>query len=79
MAFGLIIIQHNLDAVDFVSSLTKEVDTELPPIVENAYQTLKTGLTSLIKFEMDADEIDDGELQKKIKAELVKRLKATQE
>ena len=68
-----------LDAGKFVSSLTKKGDTELPPIVQNTYPTLKGGLTSLIKFEMDTDEIDDGELQKKIKSALVKRLKATQE
>lgn len=73
---------HNpaqLDAETFVRGLTKEVDTKFHPIIQNAYSTLKTGLTSLIKVEMDIDEIDDEELQNKIKAELVKRLKATQE
>ena len=69
---------EQLDAGEFVNCLTEEADTELPSIVQNAYSTLKGGLTSLIKFEMEADEIDDGELQKKIKSALVKRLKATQ-
>ncbi len=68
-----------LDVKTFVGGLTKEIDIELPPIVHNSYSTLKGGLTSLIKFEMNTDEIDDGELQKKIKSALVKRLKATQE
>ena len=68
-----------LDAGKFVSSLTKEADIELPPIVQNAYTTLKTGLTSLIKAKMDTDEIDEDVLKKEVKAELVKRLKATQE
>ena len=70
---------EQLDAEKFVNCFTKEADTELPSIVQNAYSTLKGGLTSLIKFEMDVDEIDDGELHKKIKSALVKRLKATQE
>lgn len=67
-----------LDARKFVSSLTKEADIELPPIVQNTYPTLKTGLTSLIKARMDTDEIDEQALEKKVKDELVKRLKATQ-
>ena len=66
------------DAKTFVNSLTKEADVELPPIVQRAYQTLENGLASLIKARMDTDEIDDSELKKKVKAELVKRLKATQ-
>ena len=70
---------EQLDAEKFVNCLTKEADTELPSIIQNAYSTLKGGLTSLIKFEMDTDEIDDEELQKKIKSALIKRLKATQE
>ena len=67
-----------LDADKFVTSLIKKTDTELPSIVQNTYSTLKTGLTSLIKARMETDEIDEEVLEKRIKAELVKRLKATQ-
>ena len=65
------------DERKFVSSLTGERGLELPPIVQNTYSTLKTGLTSLIKARMDTDEIEEQVLEKKVKAELVKRLKAT--
>ena len=67
-----------LDARKFVSSLTEEADIELPPIVQNTYPALKAGLTSLINARMDTDEIDEQALEKKVKAELVKLLKATQ-
>ena len=60
---------HNpeqLDMEKFVSGLTEEADIELPPIVQNTYSTLKTGLTSLIKAKMDTDEIDNEVLKKKV-------------
>lgn len=70
---------ENLDVQEFYSGMTKEKNIGIPSIVQNAYPTLKTGLTSLIKANMDDDDIDEDVLKKKIKTEFVKRLKATQE
>lgn len=69
---------EQLDVRKFVGGLTKEPNMELPPIVQNAYPSLKAGLTSLIKTRMDTDEVDEEVLKKKVKTELVKRLKASQ-
>ena len=68
------------DAEAFAKSLIENTSTELPKIVQNAFQrTLRRGLESLVRSRTDTDEIDDKKLERKVKVELVKRLKATQE
>lgn len=66
------------DADMFVTSLIENAGGELPRIVRNAFRMLKTGLESLIRTQTE-DEIDDKKLQRKVKVELVKRLKTIQE
>ena len=62
----------------FATSLMENAGAKSPKIVRNAFRTLRTGLESLIRARTE-DEIDDKKLQRKVKAELVKRLKAIQE
>ncbi len=63
---------------NFVNDLIDEKE-ELPRIVQNAFRTIKNGLVSLIKAKANADEIEDiKKLNKRIKQEIVKRLKAIQ-
>jgi Sec-independent protein translocase protein TatA len=53
-------------------------DSKLPNIVRTAFKgqgMVRSGLETLIS---DSDELEDEELEKMVKAELVKRLKATQ-
>lgn len=66
------------DAEMFATSLIEDTRAELPRIVRNAFRTLRTGLESLIRARTE-DEIDDKKLKRKVKVELVKRLKAIQE
>ena len=68
------------DAEAFATSLIEDASAEFPKIVRNAFQrTLRRGLESLVKAQTDTDEIDDKKLKRKVKGELVKRLKAIQE
>ena len=66
------------DAEMFAKNLIEDASAKLPRIVRNAFRTLKTGLESLIRARTE-DEIDDKKLERKVKVELVKRLKAIQE
>jgi len=53
---------------------------EIPSIVQNAFKSMRSGLESLIKARTNADEIDDPEkLKERMKQELIKRLKSSQE
>lgn len=63
------------DAEIFATSLIEDANAKLPRIVRNAFRTLRTGLESLIRTQTE-DEIDDKKLQRKVKVELIKRLKA---
>ena len=62
---------------EFADSLIRD-DSKLPNIVQNAFKgrgMVRSGLETLIS---DSDELDDKQLRRRVKAELVKRLKATQ-
>ena len=69
------------DADEFAINLIEE-NSGLPPIVGNAFKSkamVGDGLNSLVKASMDpADELDPEEIKQKVRAELVKRLKAIQ-
>ena len=58
-------------------------DNTLPNVVRSAFKTkamVKSGMESLIRASMDpVDELDEKQLNRKIKTELVKRFKAIQE
>ena len=65
------------DVNAFANSLIQD-DSKLPNIVQNAFKRpgmVKSGLETLIS---DSDELDDEKLRRRVKAELVKRLKAIQ-
>ena len=63
---------------NFVDDLIKEKE-ELPRIVQNAFKTIRNGLVSLVKAKANTDEIEDiKKLNKQVKQEFVKRLKAIQ-
>ena len=68
------------DAKSFATNLIAGTDTELPTIVRNAFRrTLEPGLVSLIRTKIDTNDLDDEKLiKRRVKSELVKRLKATQ-
>ena len=68
------------DANAFASSLVED-ESSLPNIVKNAFKgkgMVRDGLESLIGASIDTDEMDDQKRKRKVKAELVKRLKAIQ-
>ena len=67
--------QH--DESKFAADLADD-SPSLPKTAKNAFKTVRNGLGSLIKAKA-ADEIDDQILEKMVKQELVKRLKAIQE
>ena len=81
-AFMTISIWFNSDpkrpnARTFATSIIE--GTELPNLVHNAFhKTLKSGLVSLVRAKTDTDDLDDEKLEKQVKIELIKRLKATQ-
>ena len=56
----------------------KSNDAELPSVVGNALTRVRKGLETLIKARID-DELDDKQMTKNVKAELVKRFKAIQD
>lgn len=63
---------------NFVDDLINERE-ELPRIAQNAFKTIRNGLVSLIKAKANTDEIEDlKKLNKRVKQEFVKRLKAIQ-
>ena len=66
------------DESQFVAGLVDD-NPSLPTTARNAFKTVRNGLESLIKVKMTADEIDDQTLEKRVKQELAKRLKAIQE
>ena len=55
----------------------KHSDSQLPAVVGNAFARIRSGLETLINSRTD-DELDDKQMIKNIKAELVKRFKAIQ-
>ena len=64
----------------FANSLIQD-DSRLPNIVRAAFKKqgmVRSGLEALIQASTDLDDLDDKKLRRRIKAELVKRLKATQ-
>ena len=69
------------DAETFASDLIQD-ESSLPNIVRTAFKKqamVKSGLKSLVQMSMDSDDLDDDKkVDRKIKAELVKRLKAIQ-
>ena len=65
------------DERKFAASLIDDSES-LPKVARNAFKTISNGLESLIKAKMNAYEIDDKQMTKEIKAELVKRFKAIQ-
>ena len=65
------------DEGKFAASLIDDSES-LPKVARNAFKTVSNGLESLIKAKMNAYEIDDKQMTKEIKAELVKRFKAIQ-
>ena len=69
-------ISTSQDANAFADSLIRD-DSTLPNIVQNAFKgrgMVGSGLETLIS---NSDELDDKQLRRRVKAELVKRLKAT--
>ena len=65
------------DERKFAASLIDDSES-LPKVARNAFKTISNGLESLIKAKMNTYEIDDKQMTKEIKAELVKRFKAIQ-
>ena len=63
------------DESQFAAGLADD-NPSLPRTARNAFKTVRNGLESLIKVKMTADEIDDQTLEKRVKQELIKRLKA---
>ena len=66
------------DESKFANSLIDDSES-LPKLVRNAFKRIKNGFESLVKAKMDTNEIDGKPLEREIKRELVKRLKAIQE
>ena len=66
------------DENQFVDGLVND-SPSFPRAARNAFRAVRNGLESLIKAKMTTDEIDDQRMQKRVKQELVKRLKAIQE
>ena len=63
---------------NFVDNLIEERDG-VPRIVQNAFKGIRNGLESLIKAKANPDEIEDPKrMEKRVKQECVKRLKAIQ-
>ena len=78
MYYNIVRDKQQIDARIFADSLIANSETT-PPIVKNAFKLIREGLVSFIKQKANtnADEIeDDKELEKRLKQELVKRLKA---
>ena len=65
------------DGSKFADSLIDNSES-LPKIARSAFKTLRNGLESLIKVQLNTDEIDDKQVEREIKRELVKRLEAIQ-
>ena len=65
------------DESQFVADLADD-SPSLPRAARNAFKTVRNGLESLVKMKTTVDEIDDQILEKRVKQELVKRLKAIQ-
>ena len=64
---------------EFVDSLIDGRDG-IPSIVQNAFKTIRNGLESLIRAKANFDVIEEPKkLEKQVKQELIKRLKAIQE
>ena len=64
---------------EFVDSLIDERDG-IPSIVQNAFKTIRNGLESLIRAKANFDVTEEPKkLEKQVKQELIKRLKAIQE
>lgn len=84
-SFITISIWFNHSSIDedvnaFASSLIRD-ESSLPNIVRNAFKRqgmVRDGLESLIGAGIDTDNDDDQKLRRRVKAELVKRLKAIQ-
>ena len=66
------------DESQFAAGLADD-NPSLPRAARNAFKTVRNGLESLIKVKTTADEIDDQTLEKRVKQELIKRLKAIRE
>ena len=65
------------DAETFATSLIEDARVKLPRIIRNAFRPLRKGLESLIRARTE-DEIDNKRLEKRVKVELIKRLKSIQ-
>ena len=64
-------------ATRLMKSSAPDSDTQLPAVVGSAFTRVRSGLETLIKSRTD-DEVDEKQMTKDIKAELVKRFKAIQ-
>ena len=64
-------------ATRLMKSSDPDSDTQLPAVVGSAFTRVRSGLEALIKSRTD-DEVDEKQMTKDIKAELVKRFKAIQ-
>ena len=65
------------DENQFVDGLVDD-SPSFPRAARNAFKTVRNGLESLVKMKTTVDEIDDQILEKRVKQEFVKRLKAIQ-
>lgn len=65
------------DAKMFATRLVEDRPGDLPKLIRAAFQNrVAPGLNSLIKANMDVDEVEDSKLAKAMKKELVKRFTA---
>ena len=64
-------------ATRLMKSSDPNSDAQLPAVVETAFTRVRSGLETLIKSRTE-DEVDEKQMTKEIKAELVKRFKAIQ-